>query len=170
MAEHTPSAGAETKPARADPMAFSSILSSNSEPAKPATPVPKAAPVLKQIRRASKASNGDTCPPSVAATPVQSGRKQARKPSPVKDEQDIKNHGRETLKPKLSKAASAAAAAAKKAISAADKENESVLRIMAEIDDMEHSDLDAPGYEVAFEKYKVACRKRQEARARHNSD
>lgn len=156
--EPAASSSVEPKPARADPMSFSSILSSTAEPSKPAaTPKVAPAPAAKQLRRASRASNGDLEPP--ASTPVHNHapRKQVIKPSPAKENHGAREHGhsREPAKTKAPKSA-----AAKKAVTGSDKENERVTQMMAEIDAMEHSDLDGTGYDAARTKHDQLSLKR----------
>ena len=156
----------EAKPPRADPMSFSNILSSNTvEPSKPAPPP---VPTPKQSRRVPKATNGDLAPATVATPPVASTRKTASKPTAIKDELNAEAP-KQVLTPKAMPTSKATptpksrptkAQLAKKAASNADKENEKVLRAMAEIDAMELSGLDILRWTDAKQKYLEVGRKR----------
>ena len=141
-------------------MSFSNILSSNT--VEPTKPLPKPAPPPKQPRRVSKVTNGDVAPPHVATPQSTSTRKTAQKLVLVKEELPLEMP-KETPTPKgtpTPRSKPTKAQLAKKAASHTDKENERVLQAMAEIDAMEHSDLESPGWEGAKDKHLQMSRKR----------
>lgn len=136
-----------------DPMAFSSILSSNApDPPKAAPP---STPVSRPLKSSAYVPNGDAKPStatsrkSAAKTvavqkdhtgPVKRSMKAEHEPATLS-----KGLGNSKPKPSLS----------------SDKENEKVKKEMARIDAMETSDLDTPEFEHAKQKHFQSSQKRQ---------
>ena len=147
----------ETKPARVDPMSFSSILSSTVVE-HPKTVV-KHEPVVKQARRSSKTPNGDAAAPLAAATPSSTpGRKSSHKPSSaLKDESVPEKRVKDTPKPRASKVVPSS----KLAPTTSDKENEEIAKALEDINNMELSDLDTPAWNDAKERHRLMSQKRQ---------
>ena len=142
-----------TKRARADPMAFSSILSSNTvdpprSTAKIASPIKLQPPVSEEI-----------APPSVALSVATTPRKVTNKVVTVNDEPETKEQVKEMVKPKMPKAG----LFTKKASVPLTSEKESsakVQKALAELDAMEHSDLDSLEWSGARGQHAAVGRKR----------
>ena len=149
----------EVKPVRtADPMAFSSILSSNtSEPSRVAA---KHNLSSKQHHKAAKISNGDVPSPSPEPNTVVTLRKPPHKASSSPKPNHVFKE-----RPKEDNKGSVAIdrLTADLSTSTSEKENEKVRKAMADIDAMEVSDVDCPGWEKAKEQYRQAGRKRMAA-------
>lgn len=146
----------EAKPARADPMSFSNILSSTT--VESAKPVIKSEPPMKIFRRTSKPLNGDAATASAASSPVTTARKPARKVTPLKEEVVAKEVIKESSRAK----AVLKPQPPKKTTATSDKENDRVKQALANIDAMEQSDLDRDPSEwgAAKEQHAQTSRKR----------
>ena len=150
----------EKKPVRADPMSFSSILSSNA--VDPPKSTGKSVAPQKQLRRSSKTPNGDASTTAVAvALPNGSIRRAARKTPPsIKEEPAVMEHVREITKSKATKAISGSTRSAH--ATSSDKENSlEVQKALDEINMAEHSDVEAPGWDDAMELHRQVSQKRQ---------
>ncbi|KAB8078063.1 putative DNA helicase ino80 [Aspergillus leporis] len=167
----------EAKPARAaDPMSFASILSGPAEersPPKRQSPPPETAPV-PLVSTPRKAAQLSPPPPThVSSTPQKSKEQELalprleKKPSSEKRrrnaDQDIKageplitalTNGAESTKvppqPRVSNA--------RKILS--ERETETINKCMAEIENAEKSDLEAPGFEEEYKRYSTKSKKR----------
>ncbi|KAI4144217.1 MAG: hypothetical protein LQ340_006741, partial [Diploschistes diacapsis] len=131
----------EPRSARSDPMSFSNILSTTTvEAPKPpvkSTPPPKPPQPVESL-------NGDASSAIFSAPPAASTRKLARKSPAVKANSSVKETLKEPPKPKAARSSNT-----KKSTAALEKENQKVLQVMAEIDSLEQSDLDAPAWDRA---------------------
>lgn len=140
VVEPRPKDKEETRSARADPMSFSNILSNTTvDPPKPAT---ESTPSAKASRPPDKPVNGDATPSATIGTLSTSIRRLAKKSPTVKDSPAAKETPKEASKTKAARSSNA------KRLAAAEKENQKIVQAMAEIDVMEHSDVDGPGWEV----------------------
>ena len=98
----------------------------------------------------------------MATPPNTSVRKAPPKSFPIKDEL-LAEASKDMPTPKETptpRSKPTKAQLAKKAASLVDKENEKVLQAMADIDAMEHSDVESPGWADAKEKHLQMSRKR----------
>lgn len=141
---------------RADPMSFSSILSST------AVDTPKAtvnrAPVHKQSRRKSKTPNGDALT-AVTLTPSHNAVRKAPRKSPasIKEEPVTTDPVRDQPKPKVSKATQPS----KAAHTTSNKDIKEALQALADITAMDSGDVDFPGWADAKEQFLRVSHKRQ---------
>ena len=137
-----PKKSEDVKPTRtADPMAFSSILSSNT--VDPPKLTVKKAPPVKRFQRTSKTPNGDT--PS--SEPAFSKARREVTSSPK-------------VEPGLKAVEAKHIPAHKKATKSSHKDNEKVQQALAEINAMELSDVGSSGWTEEKEKHKQQARKR----------
>ena len=158
-----PTRNAETpKPMRADPMSFSSILSSTI--VDPPKSIVKLEPVLKHSRKSPKTPNGDAAPislvqPTATSTPTMpTTRKSPHKTqTPLHDENYSRDRTKESSKHKTPKSFPST----KVVPTTSDKENENVEQVLAEINAMDLSDIEAPGWMDERERYKQSSQKRQ---------
>ncbi|MCJ1476882.1 putative DNA helicase ino80 [Lambiella insularis] len=150
------------KPVRADPMAFSSILSSTTvdPPRSSAT----SEPPYKHKGQSLKTPNGDASAgvgmtASTVVTPTNtSPRKSLLKSPPPQDHEPLP---RDQVKEHPKSKGSKNILSAKLVSTTSDKENESVQQALAEINAKELSDVDAPGWTNEKEKYRQVSQKRQ---------
>lgn len=138
----------------ANPMSFSSILSSNVPD--PPKSTPRSTPALKPLKSSSHTPNGDVKPSRTA--PRKSGSKRTASPKGylaptkhiVKAEPDLlppaKSLGSSKLKP---------------GPMTSDKENEKVKKEMAKIDATPLSPIELPEYEADKQKHAKSSQKRQ---------
>ena len=147
----------EPKPVRADPMSFSSILSSTV--VEPPKTVVKQESTPKQNRRSSKTPNGDVTGSGVnAMPPTTSARKSSYKSSHVfKDESIQEKRVKDAVKPRHSKVIPSS----KPVPTTSDKENEEITRALDEINSMQHSDIESPEWNDAKERHRILSQKRQ---------
>ena len=138
-------------------MSFSSILSSNIvDP--PKSSVKKQTPPVKQFRRSSKTPNGDVAPsPVTSASTTSHPLRKPSKESPRPTKMDYESHfdSIEDIAPLNAKVTPA-----KVSLKPSPKDNEKVLKALADIDSMEHSDVDAPGWSEAREQHRQRGLKR----------
>ena len=150
-----PSGITERRPTRTtDPMSFSSILSNitNDPPVSTSQP----GPPTKRFSRSSKILNGDRPVSTIQSTPIAQRKPSVKAfPSPTR-EPLVKEQVIEAAQPP--RPSHSSNSEPKRAMS--DKENERIQKAMAEIDAMELSDIDAPGWETAKQKYAQFSRKR----------
>ncbi|MCJ1318380.1 putative DNA helicase ino80 [Xylographa vitiligo] len=143
-------------------MSFSSILSSTIvDPPKSAV---KPEPVMKQSRSSSKTPNGDAAPVPVISsaaivTPTMTTIRKSsnRSPAPHPDDSHSRERTKETWKHKTPKNF----VSTKVVPTTSDKENESVQQALAEINAMDLSDIEAPGWADERERYRQLSQKRQ---------
>ena len=130
------------KPTRtADPMSFSSILSSNTvDPPKSAA---KKVPPVKRFQRPSKTTNGDT-PSSELTLP------KARREATSSPKVDLGPKPAEVKHTPVHK----------KAIKPSQRDNEKIQQALADINAMVLSDVESPGWTEAKEKHGGQARKR----------
>jgi len=141
---------------RADPMSFSSILSSTAvDPPKPAV---SRAPVHKQSRRKSKTPNGDAST-AIALTPSHnSARKTPRKsPALIKEEPIVADHVRDHPKARVSRSN----LPPKAARTTSTKDVKEALQALADVTEMGSSDVEFPGWADAKEVFRQVSHKRQ---------
>ena len=141
--------------ARADPMSFSNILSSTTDvTTKPSVAVPTSPPP-KAVDPPGKKLNGDTAPSNVMTPSVPSTRRLAKKSPAIKDEPIAK------ATPKETKAKAPRTSSAKKTAAALENEKQEVKQAMARIESMDHSDIDAPGWEIGKQQHEALMVKRK---------
>ena len=140
--------------ARADPMSFSNILSSTTDVTPKATAT-MPTPPPKAVDSPVKILNGDTAPPSLTTPPVAPTRRLAKKSPAIKDEPVAKSTPKET------KAKAPRTSSAKKTAAALEKEKQELKQAMARIDNMDHSDVDAPGWEDRKQQHEALMLKRK---------
>ena len=148
----------EIKPTRtADPMSFSSILSSNT--VDPPKSTVKQTPPVKHLRKSSKLPNGDSAPSASMSTPSTATAPQ--KPSdesrtiPKHDSSPQRQPAEDVKLPSL-KSSSALKALAK----SSHKDNEKVQKALADIDAMELSDIESSEWLGAKQQHLQRSRKR----------
>ena len=138
----------------ANPMSFSSILSSNI----PDTPksTPRSTPASKPLKSTSGAANGDVKPSRTA--PRKSGLKRTTSPKgyPVPPKHVLKAEP-QLLPP----AKSLGSSKLKPSPMTSDKENEKVKKEMAKIDATPLSPIDLPEYGTERQKHAKSSQKRQ---------
>ena len=134
----------ETRRTRADPMAFSSILSET--PVETPKSTTKSDPPIKQIRKVSRPSHTEPTPP--AAIPRSSSTvverqplKEPAMPSVKRDPESRKALAKES-KAAMSKSTSVFRVPTK----VEQKESEQLAKTIKEIDEMELSDIDLPEF------------------------
>ena len=150
-----PSGMTEHRPTRTtDPMSFSSILSNTTND--PPISSPQPGPPTKRFSRSSKTLNGER-PVSIIQSTQVAQRKPSVKalPSPVR-EAFVREQVNEAVQPP--RPSHTSTSEPKRTMS--DKENERIQKAVAEIDAMELSDIEAPGWEPAKQKYVQSSRKR----------
>ena len=141
-------------------MSFSSILSSTTvEPTKSVVIAEPPCKPPRSPRPSSKTPNGDDPPAPASQTPASStGRRSSHKqPAPLAEEPVIRDHIKEPTKHKISKSTTVS----KPAPTISDKENEEVQQAMAEIDAMDHSDIDGPEWKEEKGLHQQMGKKRQ---------
>ncbi|EAU30543.1 hypothetical protein ATEG_09406 [Aspergillus terreus NIH2624] len=168
----------EVKPARAaDPMSFASILSGPTEdrppPRKPSPP--EVAPAPLALAPASAARQSPPLPISARAPPLSKEPEPApvtplprleKKPSSEKRRRNVDQEpkmGELSVPPTNglldpAKAAVQPRAPPRKTLS--ERETEYINRVMAELDSMEKSDVESPGFEWELERYTAKGKKR----------
>ena len=151
-------AAEETKPTRtADPMSFSSILSSNT--VDPPKFTVKQTPPVKHLRKSSKTPNGDTTPsvstltPSIITVLHQSSNENT---TPIKHDSTLQRPSADNVKISNLKSSSAL----KNSIKLAQKDNEKVQKALADIDAMELSDIESSEWLSAKQQHLQKSRKR----------
>jgi DNA helicase INO80 len=142
----------EVKPARADPMSFSSILSSTV--ADPPKTVAKQLAAQGRSRRLSKVTNGDAPSNTTVLTPSNTtARKSSRKSPASLTDDTVHEPIRPPPKPRGSKLKAKAVVT--------EKDAKSVAIALAEIESMEMSDLDAPSWAEPKKQFQQANLKRR---------
>ena len=138
----------------ANPMSFSSILSSNVPD--PPKSTPRSTPASKPPKSSSNLSNGDVKPSRAA--PRKSGLKRPAspkgRPAPTKP-----LHKAEPERPPPAKSLSSSKL--KPGLVTSDKENEKVKKEMAKIEAMPLSPIELPEYEADKQKHAKISQKRQ---------
>ena len=138
----------------ANPMSFSSILSSNAPDPQKATP--RSTPASKPLKSSSNTPNGEVKPSRTA--PRKSGTKRTASPkgypAPTK-------HIFKTESDHLPPAKSTSISKLKPGPILPDKENEKVKRELARINAIPLSPIDIPGYEPDKQKHAKSSQKRQ---------
>ncbi|MCJ1378780.1 putative DNA helicase ino80 [Xylographa soralifera] len=143
-------------------MSFSSILSSTTvDPPKFAV---KPEPVMKHSRRSSKTPNGDAAPvpvisSTVTVTPAITTTRKSLNKSPAPHQEDC--HSRDGTKEPWKHKTPKNFVSTKVVPTTSDKENESVQQALAEINAMDLSDVEAPGWADERERYRQLSQKRQ---------
>ena len=135
-----------------DPMAFSSILSSNA--ADPPKSTPQALPASKQFRKSSYVPNRDSTPASSAS------RKPSQKPAPSAS--DYPGLVKRPVKTEQHSPAPAKGLTNnhRAGLQLSDKENEKVKKEMAKIDAMELSDIESSKWAAKKQDYAQLSHKR----------
>lgn len=146
----------EIRPVRADPMSFSSILSSTA--VDPPKPVVSRAPVHKQSRRKSKTPNGDAST-AIALTPSHNSVRKAPRKSPalIKEEPVAADLVRDPPRARVSKSN----LPPKLAPTTSTKDIKEALQALADITETGSSDVDFPGWANAKEEFRQVSHKRQ---------
>ncbi|KAM0804706.1 SNF2 family ATP-dependent chromatin-remodeling factor snf21 [Usnea florida] len=138
----------------ANPMSFSSILSSNVP--EPPKATPRSTPASKLPKVSSSATNGDVKPSRTA--PRKSAPKRTASP---KDYPGPTKHILKTDAELLPPAKSSGSSKLKPSPMTSDKENERVKKEMAKIDAMPLSPIELPEYEAEKKKHAKSSQKRQ---------
>lgn len=150
-----PSVMTEQRPTRTtDPMSFSSILSNTTND--PPVSTPPSAPPTKRFNRSSKITNGERPVSAIQSTPITQRKPSVKAlPSPSR-EPFAKEQVNEAVQPP--RPSHSSSSEPKRTMS--DKENDRIQKAMAEIDAMELSEVEAPGWEPAKQSYAHFSRKR----------
>ena len=150
-----PSGITEHRPTRTtDPMSFSSILSNTTND--PPVSTPQQGPPTKRFNRSSKIPNGERTVSTIQSTQIAQRKPSVKALLSPAREAFFKEQVNEAAQPP--RPSQSSTGELKRAMS--DKENERVQKAMAEIDAMELSEVDAPGWETAKQKYAQFSRKR----------